>query len=286
VFLQIRQLLIREAGRLVMAIVGVVCLQDGKHRCRSAIVEVGGATLDFGQCRGVQGLILVQARSRAHVVAFLVGQPLAAMTGRAAGVCEDLLPSPGGVGQTPLTPIGAFDQGERFEVFINCLGVILGAVGELDELLAGAHCRFGRLANGQAHHGRRAVRQQETSRVVRVAQAVVGEVPVEAVGPAIRMTARAALPLLEAQAGVVEQEFAATPDPTPMGSPISFKPRRFKDEYDHNIQREQRDPVRIEGDVHRQGPHHGWLFSKRRMPVLLRAVSSARKPFQTAEKAV
>lgn len=79
-----------------MAIVWIARIQNVEHCGGSAVVQVGSGTPELNQGGGIHGLGLVHAHCRAHVVALLVGRPLAAVTGRAAGIGEELLPSDGG----------------------------------------------------------------------------------------------------------------------------------------------------------------------------------------------
>jgi hypothetical protein len=73
---------------------------------------------------------------------------------------------------------------------------------------AGADGIGGSLADTEAHSGRGVEREEKAFGVLGVANAVVEQVPVEAIGPAIRMATRAALPALVADGGIVEIELA------------------------------------------------------------------------------
>ena len=54
------------------------------------------------------------------------------------------------------------------------------------------------LADAQPHGRRRLVRQQHALGILRIAQAVVEQVPVQAIGAGVGMTTLATLPVLEA----------------------------------------------------------------------------------------
>ncbi len=87
-------------------------------------------------------------------------------------------------------------------------GVFLGADGEEDVRDARSHRRRGVLADPQ-RHGRPAVEDvQQVPRVLRVAEAVVGQVPVQTVHAGIGVASAATLPVLEADRGIEEEHLA------------------------------------------------------------------------------
>src|SRR5215469_2072922 len=66
------------------------------------------------------------------------------------------------------------------------------------------------LADGMAHRRRRAMGEQKTLGVDRIADAVVQEIPVEAIDTRVRPVATGATePALEGNGGVVEESFAS-----------------------------------------------------------------------------
>ena len=168
-------------------------------------MQPGTRAPGLDQGRSVEGLLAVEARAEAEVVLLQVRVERRGMARGAAGLLEDLpSASDGRVVAAPST-----GRLHGAQVRVDRQGVLLRSHGELDVADPGAHRDLGRVARAGAHGRRRAVGEQQALGVLGVADAVVQEVPVQPVHAPVGVAAGAALPLLEAQRGVVEEHLAA-----------------------------------------------------------------------------
>ena len=122
---------------------------------------------------------------------------------------EQRLAAPGGRTELAADQMWTGHRLHRLQVLVNRHRLLLGTDGEQDVGDPGANRVLGIGANARGHRRRRLVRQQHAPDVFGVPQPVVHQVPVQGVHPGVGMTARTTLPVLEAEAGVVEEHLAA-----------------------------------------------------------------------------
>src|ERR1035437_11200505 len=112
-------------------------------------------------------------------------------------------------GKSAMHQLGTGNRLERLEVRVDCRRDFLRLLREENMLEAGADSRFRRLPHSQPHRGRRLKYEQQVLGVFGIADAVVQQVPIQAVGSAFAwMATGAALPTLLADPRVVEVELA------------------------------------------------------------------------------
>ena len=118
----------------------------------------------------------------------------------------------------PLPPCLLFGRGMRhqeragnflhvFQVCIHAFRQFTGRFQKLDVHKACRHGHFRRGADAQRHHRACPVGKEHGARIFRVAHAVIQQIPVQAVHPAVRVAGGAALPPLEAMGGIIKIPF-------------------------------------------------------------------------------
>lgn len=118
----------------------------------------------------------------------------------------------------PLPPCLLFGRGMRhqeragnflhvFQVRIHAFRQFTGRFQKLDVHKTRRYGHFRRGADAQRHHRARPVGKEHGARIFRVAHAVIQQIPVQAVHPAVRVAGGAALPPLEAMGSVIKIPF-------------------------------------------------------------------------------
>ena len=198
------------------------------QRAVTAVVQVGGRSPDFDQRRSVEAVGLLVGTSRADVVRPPVAVQRRPMATAAADllVVEQLPPPLGRRAEPAVDKVRAGLRPERFEIGVDGGSLLLGPIGEKNV----ARCptarpprrRCGRLPTWRAGSGG----PTAGSWCSGVPLAVVQQVPIQAVGPAVRMTTGTTEPLLIAERRVVEQELAAPLRGQPRGRAQGDRGRR------------------------------------------------------------
>ena len=94
-----------------------------------------------------------------------------------------------------------------FQVCIHAFRQFTGRFQKLDVHKACRHGHFRRGADAQRHHRACPVGKEHGARIFRVAHAVIQQIPVQAVHPAVRVAGGATLPPLEAMGGIIKIPF-------------------------------------------------------------------------------
>jgi len=168
-----------------------------------AVLEIRSGAPDFDEGRCVQRCIIIVDSSCADVVGAEVCVKGCRVAAAALGLLEQNLASLRRFAQLPIDEEGAGNRFQRNDVGVHCLDPLLGRDNKLDVPEARPVGHLEGVADSRNHDWGCLVRKEKTLRLFGIAHAVVEEIPVEGIDPPLAgMAARAALPLLETEAGV------------------------------------------------------------------------------------
>ena len=152
---------------------------------------------------------LIERSAGADVIGLQVGEQAGRMTNVTVGLTEDAFAAPRRFREFAVHQVRAGHRLQGHEIGVHRLRHVLGLHCEQDVADPGANCHLGGFPHADAHGWGSEVGEQHALVVLRIANPVVEQVPVEGVHPAVaRMAGRTALPALETDVGVVEEILA------------------------------------------------------------------------------